>query len=136
MTMTNVVTLNTRKSRGTSMVTAAELEALLNLIKEATNATEEEIMGMVGYTGSAASAWRNRGEGTLRTKYALLGLIAELKVPTPPPPPAVKPIQQFKKLELFSILALVSATPPGERASPSRQTLIVRIAEEMGKAAE
>lgn len=107
----------------TKSVPMAEIEPLFNQVRTALDCSDREILEMIGYTRSAGHHWNDSKGVPLRVKYALLGLLAELRMK---PPEKVAP-PRFDFDELSQLFAAVL----GCEMTPTFRALLAKIAREM-----
>jgi hypothetical protein len=107
-------------SKLTKSVPATEVEPLFNQVRTALDCSDREILETIGYSRSAGNHWAKGTEVPTRVKYALLGLLSELRLkPTEKTAPP-----RFDFGELAQLFAAVLATTPSD-------PLLAKIAREM-----
>jgi hypothetical protein len=111
----------------TKTVPVAEVEPLFNQVRTTLNCTDREILETIGYSRSAVHHWQDRTEVPTRVKYALLGLLAELKLK---PPEKLAP-PRFDFRELAQLFAAVLATD-NDQFNP----LLAKLSREMSIATQ
>jgi hypothetical protein len=100
-----------------------EVEPLVNQALQATNASVSELAATLGYSPSVLVDWRKTGKVPLRAKYALLGLLSELRVKIE------RPVEkQFSYADLLAILTALA-----KDHDPNNRGLIAHIAKEIAK---
>lgn len=99
----------------------SEVEPLFNQAIQATNSNITQVLAVIGYSSSSVYAnWRDRGQAPVRAKYALLGLLSELRVKVE------RPVEkQFTFEELTGLFAALQGWPVPDE---TRRTLTKKIA--------
>jgi hypothetical protein len=101
-----------------------EVEPLFNQVRTSLDCSEGDVLLTIGYSKTGnMDRWR-RGEAIpVRVKYALLGLLSELKL---------KPAERVAAPRFdFAELAQLFAAVMNSETTPNRQPLLAKLAREM-----
>jgi len=109
-------------TRNHEKIPYAEIEPLLNLVKNSCGSSESQVLMTIGYSNNAATDWRQLGMVPLRVKYGLLGLAAELKL---------KDTSRQKQFNFDELAAMFAALNGMDVPVERRQKLVKKLAAEM-----